>query len=263
MSTAAGAMPLAAHLRELRDRIVRSSFAVLAGALVVWTKYPWFFTIIRRPYDVAHTKHPDAILALTGVTSGFSLQLKVSIAVGIVISSPVWLYQMWRFIAPGLHSNERSWAIGFTAIATPLFVAGAALAYRVLPQMLDVLFSFTPADVSNVTSMDLYITFFIQLLLFFGVGFLIPLVLVGLNAAGVLSGARLRASWRYIVLGSFVFGAVATPSGDPVGMTVVAVPMILLSLVAVAIAVANDKRRMRKQANSGTDQWSDDEVSPL
>jgi sec-independent protein translocase protein TatC len=256
-------MPLAAHFRELRDRLVRSALAVLLGGVLVWTKYPFFFSVIRRPYDIAHTKHPDAILALTGVTTGFSLQMKVSVAVGVVIASPIWLYQLWRFISPGLHRNERTLALGFSAIATPLFLAGAALAYRVLPQMLDVLFGFTPSDVTNVTSMDLYITFFIQLLLFFGIGFLIPLVLIGLNAVGVLSGARLKDSWRYIVLGSFVFGAVATPSGDPVGMTIVAVPMIALSLIAVAIALANDKRRDRTRATSGTDQWSDDEVSPL
>jgi sec-independent protein translocase protein TatC len=229
----------------------------------VWAQYPYFFALIRKPYDQAQLSHANAVLALTGVTSGFSLQLKVSLAVAFLVSSPVWLYQTWRFIAPGLHRHERRWAVLFTVIAVPLFVSGAALAYHVMPRMLDVLFSFTPADVSNVTSVDAYLGFFIQMHLFFGIGFLLPYVLVLLNAAGILSGERIRSSWRWLILGSFTFGAVATPNGDPFGMTVVAVPMLLLCLLAMAVALANDKRRARRARTTGTNQWSDEERSPL
>ena len=256
-------MTLTQHIRELRQRVVRSAAGILVGAVLVWAQYPFFFALIRAPYDQAQLSHANAVLALTGVTSGFSLQLKVSLAVGFLVSSPVWLYQMWRFISPGLHRNERRWAFLFTAIAVPLFVSGAALAYHVMPQMLDVLFAFTPADVSNVTSVDTYLSFFIQLHIFFGIGFLLPYVLVLLNAAGILSGARIRNSWRWLILGSFVFGAVATPNGDPFGMTIVAVPMMLLAFVAMGVALANDKRRDRKARATGTDQWADDQQSPL
>ena len=256
-------MPISDHLNELRKRIVRSALGILASALLVWNFYPYFFEIIRRPFDEVQANHPNAILALPGVTSGFSMQLRVTLAVAVLVSSPVWLYQVWRFIAPGLHSHERKWAYVFTGVAVPLFAAGVALAYAVMPQMLDVLFSFTPDDVSNVTSVENYISFFLQIVVFFGVGFLLPLVLVMLNFAGILTGSRIKQSWRWIILGSFMFGAIATPNGDPVGMTVIAVPMIVLTCVAMLIALLNDKRRAKRNSQTGTDQWSDDEASPI
>lgn len=259
--TAAGSMTLGEHLIELRGRVVRSAIAVLVATLLVWNEYQFFFGFIRRPYDSVQGQ--GAQLMLTGVTSGFSLQLKVAVAVGIVIASPVWLFQMWRFIAPGLHRHERRWAYAFTAVAVPLFAAGTALSYHAMPRMLSVLFEFTPNGVSNMTSVDLYITFFLQMTLFFGVGFLLPLVISALNFVGMLSGARIRASWRYIILGSFVFGAVATPNGDPFGMTVVALPMIALSFLAMGVALLNDRRRARRAAATGTDQWADDVQSEL
>ena len=260
---ASSAMPISAHLNDLRKRIVRSSLAILAAAVAVWNFYPYFFAIIRRPFDLVHASHPNAILALPGVTSGFSMQLRVTLAVAVIVSSPIWLYQLWRFIAPGLHKHERRWAYVFTGIAVPLFVAGVALAYYVMPQMLDVLFQFTPEDVANVTSVESYISFFLQIVVFFGIGFLLPLVLVMLNFSGILTGERIRSSWRWIILGSFMFGAIATPNGDPVGMTVIAVPMIALTCVAMLIALLNDKRREKRESSLGTNQWSDDEASPL
>ena len=256
-------LTLGEHLRELRSRLVRASLGVVLGTAAVWNFYPHIFAIIRRPFEDIHSSHPSAVLALTGITSGFSLQLRVCMAAGFVVSSPIWLFQLWRFIAPGLHEHERKWAYIYSAVAAPLFFSGIALAYYVMPQMLNVLYAFTPNDVSNVTSVDSYLTFFLQLTLFFGLGFLLPIVFVMLNAVGILSGKRLISAWRWIILGAFVFGAVATPSGDPLGMTVIALPMILLMLIAVGVALLNDKRRARKMARVGTEQWADDEASPL
>jgi sec-independent protein translocase protein TatC len=201
--------------------------------------------VIRAPYDSVQGLGSNAVLALTGVTSGFSLQLRVSLAAAFVLSSPIWIYQLWRFISPGLKHNERKWAYAFTAVAVPLFSCGVLLAYFVMPRMLDILFEFTPSDVENVTSVESYLSFFLHLTLFFGIGFLLPLVLVTLNFAGILSGERLKAAWRWLVLGSFVFGAVATPNGDPLAMTFVALPMIAMSFIAVGIALVNDRRRER------------------
>ena len=242
------AMTLIEHFVELRKRLVRSAIALLICTVAVWNQFSEIFALIRQPYDSVQGIGSSAILALTGVTSGFSLQLKVSLAAAVVLSSPIWIYQIWRFISPGLKRNERRWAYSFTAVAVPLFSAGVALAYFVMPRMLDILFTFTPTDVQNVTSVESYLSFFLHLVLFFGIGFLLPLVLVTLNFAGILSGDRLRASWRWLVLGSFVFGAVATPNGDPLAMSFVALPMIGLSIIAVGIALLNDKRRGRALA---------------
>ena len=240
-----GAMTLAEHFGELRKRLVRSALALIACTIAVWNQFSDIFAVIRAPYDSIQGVGTSAILALTGVTSGFSIQLRVSLAAAFVISSPVWIYQLWRFVSPGLKQNEKKWAYAFTVIAVPLFSCGVVLAYYVMPRMLDILFEFTPADVENVTSVESYLSFFLHLTLFFGVGFLLPLVLVTLNFAGIISGERLKSAWRWLILGSFVFGAVATPNGDPLAMTFVALPMITLSFVAVGIALANDKRRRR------------------
>jgi sec-independent protein translocase protein TatC len=240
-----GAMTIAEHFGELRKRLVRSALALIVCTIAVWNQFADIFAVIRAPYDSIQGVGTSAILALTGVTSGFSIQLRVSLAAAFVISSPVWIYQLWRFVSPGLKQNEKKWAYAFTVIAVPLFSCGVVLAYYVMPRMLDILFEFTPADVENVTSVESYLSFFLHLTLFFGVGFLLPLVLVTLNFAGIISGERLKSAWRWLILGSFVFGAVATPNGDPLAMTFVALPMITLSFVAVGIALANDKRRRR------------------
>jgi sec-independent protein translocase protein TatC len=214
--------------------------------IAIWNQFTSIFSLIRRPYDSVQGIGSDAVLALTGVTSGFSLQLRVSLSAAVVLSSPIWIYQLWRFISPGLKRNERKWAYLFTGVAVPLFASGVLLAYYVMPRMLDTLFQFTPADVENVTSVESYLSFFLHLTLFFGIGFLLPLILVTMNFAGILSGQRLRAAWRWLILGSFFFGAVATPNGDPLAMTFVAVPMIALSFIAVGVALLNDRRRTRK-----------------
>lgn len=238
-----GDMTLAEHFGELRKRLVRSALALIICTIAVWNQFSDIFALIRAPYDSVQEVGTNAILALTGVTSGFSLQLRVSLAAAFVLSSPIWIYQLWKFISPGLKKNERKWAYAFTAVAVPLFAGGVVLAYYVMPRMLDILFEFTPTDVENVTSVESYLSFFLHLTLFFGIGFLLPLVLVTLNFAGILSGERLKASWRWLILGSFVFGAVATPNGDPLAMTFVALPMITMSFIAVGIALVNDRRR--------------------
>ena len=240
-----GAMTLAEHFSELRKRLVRSALAVIICTFAVWNQFSDIFAVIRAPYDSVQGLGSNAVLALTGVTSGFSLQLRVSLAAAFILASPIWIYQLWRFISPGLKNNERKWAYAFTGVAVPLFSCGVLLAYFVMPRMLDILFEFTPSDVENVTSVESYLSFFLHLTLFFGVGFLLPLVLVTLNFAGILSGERLRAAWRWLILGSFLFGAVATPNGDPLAMTFVALPMIAMSFIAVGIALLNDRRRER------------------
>lgn len=264
------AMPLAEHLRELRTRLFISAIAVGLGMIVGWIYYPQIFDWLSAPFAdaiaEARADGREVTLALTGVADPFVLQLQVAAVAGLVLASPVWLYELWRFVTPGLHRHERRWAIGFVAVATPLFVGGALLAYVVLPYGLSILFGFTPDGVENIISVDRYLSFFIRTILVFGIGFLVPLLLVLLNFAGVLTGRRLLSWWRWIVIIVALFAAVATPTGDPINMTLLAAPMLLLVVIAVGVCLLNDRRRERRRRASGESdfaQWDDDETSPL
>ncbi len=264
----AAAMPLTDHLRELRSRLVKSGIAIAIGMVLGWIYYPQLFAWLSAPFmgavDQAREEGRSVTLALTGVADPFVLQMQVAAVAGLVLSAPVWLYQLWRFITPGLHRNERRWALGFVAVATPLFFGGVALAYVVLPLGLEVLLGFTPDNVENIVSVDRYLSFFLRTILVFGIGFLIPLLLVLLNFAGVLSGRRLLSWWRWIVIGVIIFAAVATPTGDPINLLLLAGPMLLLVVAAIGISLLNDRRRARRRGSEPDyDSFDDDEASPL
>lgn len=259
------AMPLREHLGELRSRLVKSLAAIAVGMVVAWFYYDEIFAAIRSPFDdvmaQAEADGRDMTLAFTGVADPFVMQLKVTGVAGILLASPVWLYQLWRFVTPGLHGNERRWALGFAVVATPMFVGGAYLAYTVMPRGLEILLGFTPENIDNIISVDRYLSFFLRMMLVFGLGFMLPLLVVGLNFAGVLSAKRLWSWWRWIVLGVVVFAAVATPTGDPFNLALLAVPMLVLMLLAGLVCWLNDRRRSRRQGEQP--QWDDDETSPL
>ncbi len=172
----------------------------------------------------------------------------------------MWLYQIWAFILPGLHAHERKWSRVFAAIAGPLFLSGIALGYLTLPKGLEILIGFNPEGIVNIVEFSEYLQFFTRTLLVFGIAFEIPVFVVLLNLAGVVSGKSLGKHRPWIIIGIFVFAAVATPSADPFTMTFMAVPMVLLFFVAEIIARFNDRRRAKRKLNAGL---SPDEVSPL
>jgi sec-independent protein translocase protein TatC len=260
-------MPLSDHLRELRTRLVRSAFAIAIGAVVGWLSYDRIFAWLSEPFEQvvanAEAEGQNITLALTGVADPFVLQIQVAAIAGLVLSSPVWLYQLWRFITPGLHRHERRWGLAFVLIATPLFISGVLVAYAVLPLGLQLLLGFTPNGVENIVSVDRYLSFFFRTILVFGVGFLTPLMLVLLNFAGVLSGQRLLSWWRWIIISIFIFAAVATPTGDPINMALLAGPVLILVLVAIGICLLNDRRRARRQGRRVDESLDDDEATPL
>lgn len=259
-------MPLVEHLRELRSRLVKASLAIIAGMVIGWIYYAAVFAWLSAPFEAvvaqARAEGRDITLALTGVADPFVLQLQVAAVTGLLLSSPVWLYQLWRFVTPGLRRHERHWAIAFVAVAVPLFASGVLLAYVVLPYGLELLFGFTPENVENIVAVDRYLSFFLRMVIVFGVGFLAPLLLVLLNFAGVLTGKKLLSWWRWIIFITFIFAAVATPTGDPINMLLLAGPILLLMTIAIGICVANDRRRARK-GRPDYDEWDDDETSPL
>jgi sec-independent protein translocase protein TatC len=262
-----GSMSLFDHLRELQRRLFRSAVAIVVGSAIGWYFYQPIFSWLHQPLnpviEQARAEGRPITLAVTGVTDAFTLQLKISLAVGVILALPVWLYQLWRFVAPGLKGNEKRWAYGFAAAATPLFLGGVALGYAVMPKMLEVLLGFTPQSVANIISVDFYLSFVLQILLFFGFGALVPLLLVMLNFAHVLSARRFIGWWRSIVVGCFIFAAVATPTGDPITMTLVAGPVLGLMIIAGVIMAINDGRRARRDRTVGYAQWADDQISPL
>lgn len=265
----AAAMPLTEHLRELRSRLVKSGLAIGIGMVVDWVYYDALFAWISAPFnsvvEQARSEGREVILALTGVADPFVLQMQVAAVAGLILSSPVWLYQLWRFVTPGLHQHERRWGLGFAAVAAPLFAAGALLAYVLLPYGLQILFGFTPDGVENIVSVDKYLSFFLRMILVFGIGFLVPLMLVLLNFAGVLSGRRLLGWWRWIIILVLAFSAVATPTGDPINLMLLAGPIFVLVMVAVGISLLNDRRRERRRRGTDIDYaaYDDDETSPL
>jgi sec-independent protein translocase protein TatC len=258
-----GRMALADHFRELRARLMRSVLALLVATVAAFFFYDQLLELVTGPFNHARDmlgSKTNTIIYVSGVGGGLMIQLKLCALAGVIASSPVWLYQIWGFVLPGLHRNERKWTILFVAVAGPLFAAGVALGYYVLPKGLQVLISFTPADMQNLNDFNDFFSFMVRMLLVFGISLEIPFFVVLLNLAGVVSGATLGRYRPWIILGTFVFAAVATPSTDPISMLLLAIPMMLLFLVSEVIARLVDRRRRR---TATTARWDDDEVSPL
>jgi len=187
--------------------------------------------------------------------------MKLCGVAAVVVSAPYWLLQIWGFVMPGLHPHEKRWTRIFASVAGPLFIAGVAVGYYVLPKGLDVLIGFTPARLQSLVEFGEYFSFFTRMLLVFGIAFQIPLFVILLNLAGVLSGKQLGRYRPWIVIGTMVFAAVATPSTDPFSMLMLAIPMLVLFGVAEVIARFVDRGRGRRRPS--TEQWDDDAPSPL
>ena len=256
-------MALSDHLRELRGRILRSVLVILVGMVAGWVFYDDLFTLLLEPYNharVALGESVDTKPTINGTAGAFMLQLKLSAAAGVVVTSPYWLYQIWAFILPGLHSNEKRWTRLFAAIAGPLFAMGVATGYYVLPKGVEVLINFTPKDVQNLVEVGAYFSFVIRMLLVFGLAFEIPLFVILLNLAGVVTGKALGQHRAWIVLAVFIFAAAATPSADPFSMLALAVPMTLLFLISEGIARVVDRRRRHTAQAAALD---DDEATPV
>jgi sec-independent protein translocase protein TatC len=261
-----GSMTLLDHLRELRSRLFKGALGVVAGAVIGWFLSTPILNLLEKPYcDATLTMRPAgqpcSLLALEP-TGPLGLQVKVALIVGLILSAPIWLYQLWAFIAPGLHSNERRWAYLFAGLAAPLFALGSWLAYVMLPRALDFLLHFGGSHVSFSFDVVKYIGFVTNLVLLFGIAFEFPLIVMLFNIAGLASAKRLLGWWRTAVLVFFAFSAIAIPTGDPFTMTVLALGLTALYFAAVLFAFINDTRRGRRHRAEFGD-VGDDEASPL
>lgn len=268
-----GTMTLIEHLYELRHRLTISIIAILLFGIFgfVWFQtsvlgVPSLGKLLTDPYcalpadlraDIS--RDGKCQLLATAPFEAFMLQFKVGISAGAVLASPIWLYQLWGFITPGLYAKERKYALSFVAIAATLFVAGAMLAYLVVAKGLEVLLGFGGGQVVTALTGDRYFSFILAMLLVFGVSFELPVLVVMLNRAGVLTYAKLRRWLRGIVMGLFVFAAVATPSQDPISMLVLAGALTILFGLSMIVARFHDKRHPREDWES----LDDDEASSM
>jgi sec-independent protein translocase protein TatC len=244
-----GKMSLSGHLKELRNRLFWSAIFLLAGSIAGWFMFDAVFAELQRPI-VALAEEPgsNATINFPTVVSAFDVRLQVSIFLGVMMSSPVWLFNIWSFITPGLKKKERKYTIWFVVVAVPLFLGGVTLAWFSLPTFVQVLVGFTPEGSANVINASEYILFTLRILLVFGIAFVLPVVLVLLNFAGVITAQNILKSWRLAVFVSAVIGAVATPVAEPMAMFLLMVPLLILYFVAAGIATLHDKSLARKAA---------------
>jgi sec-independent protein translocase protein TatC len=262
-----GRMPVLEHLRELRRRVIIIVVIVVAGAVVGWLLYGHILDILRHPYCSVPEQYrytpkgtQGCVLIYHGVLDGFTTRLKVSAIAGIVLTGPLWLYQIWAFITPGLRRNERRYTIVFVLTSTLLFAAGMALAYVVLSKGLRFLLEQSGYGTQAQLTINDYISFVTLMLVIFGAAFELPLLVVMANFAGVLPARLLKKSQRIAIFLIFVFAAVATPSTDPYTMCAMAIPMVLLFEGAVAVAIVHDRRKARREASERAEEHLDDAV---
>lgn len=256
-------MALADHFRELRGRLMRALAVFVVLLVVAFFFYDKLLDLVLDPYNDAQEALGGEVRTkayISGATGPFMLNLKLCGMAALVASAPYWLYQIWAFILPGLHANEKKWTRVFIAVAGPLFIGGVAVGYYVLPKGLEVLIGFTPDGLENLVEFGEYYTFLTRMLLVFGVAFEIPLFVILLNLAGVISGKSLGNHRPWIILGTFIFAAVATPSTDPISMLFLALPMALLFVISEVVARLIDRRRGHQAAEDALD---DDTASPL
>lgn len=259
-----GSMTLLDHLRELRSRLFKAALGLVAGMIVGWFLSKPVLNLLEKPYCHATAKPGQTCGDFIAIdpTGPLALQVKVALIVGLILAAPIWLYQLWAFIAPGLHRNERRWAYLFATLAAPLFALGAWLAYLMLPRALDFLLNFGGSHINYTFEISKYIGFVTNLVLLFGLAFEFPLIVMLFNIAGLASAKRLAGWWRPAILVFFAFSAIAIPTGDPFSMTVLALGLTALYFGAVLFAYVNDKRRGRRHRAEFGD-VADDEASPL
>ncbi|HCJ48127.1 MAG TPA: twin-arginine translocase subunit TatC [Microbacterium sp.] len=244
-------MSLADHLREFRKRLLIAAAALVVGMIVSFILTDSIILAMTEPIRVVAEERGEVgevTLMFATVTSAFDLRIRISFAVGLLISAPVWLWQIWAFLMPGLTRKEVKYTFGFVASAVPLFFAGAFFGWLILPHLVELMAGFTPVGASNFYDAKYYYDFVFKLLLVVGVSFVTPVFLVALNLAGVMTGKEIMKGWRVAIVIATVFAGAATPAADIVSMLVLAVILTVLFFAAAGLSVLFDRRRRKRDA---------------
>ncbi|MDN4486671.1 twin-arginine translocase subunit TatC [Demequina sp. SYSU T00039] len=240
-------MSLADHLREFRKRLILAAIGIALGMVAGWFLYTPVFEGLQAPV-LAVAERNDALVTVnfSGVATALDMQLKVSVLLGVVISAPWWLYQLWAFVAPGLKRTERRYTIGFLGAAIPLFFSGVVLAWWVFPKAIDILISFTPEGAANLLDAQTFMTFAMRLVIAFGLAFVFPVVMIALTWVGVVKARTWLKGWRWAVFLIFLAAAILTPTPDAVTMLFMAGPMVALYFAAVGVGLARERAVRRR-----------------
>ena len=262
-------MSLGDHLRELRKRLFISAIAIVVAAVIAFVNWGWVANLFGLPWTMRNltsivqdgmrvpidqlAKSHNAVISYTTVSSAFDLTVQIGLTIAILIASPVWLFQVFAFLVPGLTGKEKRYTFGFFFSAVPLFLAGGFVGWLLFPHMVELLASFTPSKDSILLDAKYYYDFIIKLVLAVGVGFVLPVFLVLLNFVGVLSAKAILGGWRVAVLVITLFCAIATPAVDVASMFLLAVPMVALYFAAVLVATVHDRAAARRLARVETE----------
>lgn len=240
-------MSFRSHLSELRKRLFWSALFIVAGAIGGWFLFDPVFALLQQPVlDLAKDEGLNASVNFGTVIGAFDLRMQVSIFLGVFVSSPIWLYQLWAFITPALKKREKKYTLAFLFSAVPLFLGGCAFAWVSFPTFVRTLLGFTPEGSANVINANEYVLFALRILLVFGITFVMPVVLVLLNFIGALSAKSIIKSWRVAILVIALVAALATPTADPMSMLLVMLPLILFYFIAAVIAWLHDRTKARR-----------------
>ena len=243
-------MSLGEHLGELRMRLIRSIIAVALGASAILAFYDPVLQFLTRPYRQLCKDRPDfncdgSLFAL-GPLDGLAARMRIAGYGGLIVALPVILWQLWRFIVPALNKKEKQYTIPFIVSSVVLFATGGALAYWTLSKALEFLISWSGTEVNQAFQITKYVSLVILMILAFGVGFLTPLLIVFLQLVGVVTPKTLIKQWRIAIVAIFFVAAVITPSGDPITLMALGLPLTFLYFVAIFIGFIAIRKRARR-----------------
>ncbi|MGV2901516.1 twin-arginine translocase subunit TatC [Microbacterium sp. AGC62] len=246
-------MSLGAHLVELRKRLMYAALALVVGMVVAFIVADPVIHFITEPIRIITEKRGDDFSALNfgTVTAAFDMRMRIAFSIGLFISAPVWLWQVWAFIMPGLTRKEINYTVGFVVAAVPLFFAGCYLGVMIMPHVIELMWSFTPDGATNFYYAQEYYDFVFKLMIVIGVSFVLPVFLVALNLAGVMSGRAILKGWRIAIIIATVFAALATPAADVVSMLMLAGILIVLFFAAAGLSLLFDRRKRKRDEATG------------